>query len=217
VACFASVNARNEAYRPRLTTAHAVRLLRAVRAGAPPPAAPDPMRAYRFKDPTPFVGRFVGDGRDLIIEAKPDRVEIRAAGAVARVVPQGPDRLVTDHPALSAHGLDAVREEGVVVGYWWGETLFGRDRPRPKPASPPALRALAGVYLNRDPWVGGAVILARGDGLVAEGVGRLIDRGGWWSAEKDAGGVERLRFEAMLNGRAQRLNVSGNDLLRITV
>jgi hypothetical protein len=50
-----------------------------------------------------------------------------------------------------------------------------------------------------------------------DGVGRLIDHGGWWSAEKDPGGVERLRFDGMLGGKAQRLNVSGDDMLRIAV
>jgi hypothetical protein len=79
------------------------------------------------------------------------------------------------------------------------------------------LAALAGAYLNRDPWVGGVTILARGDQLWADGVGRLVEHGDWWSAEKDAGGVERLRFDALLNGKAQRLNVSGDDLWRVSV
>jgi hypothetical protein len=75
---------------------------------------------------------------------------------------------------------------------------------------------LAGDYLNRDPWVGGASILIRGEALWVEGAGRLIDRGDYWSLEKDPGGVERLRFEAMLGGKAQRLSVSGRDLMRVT-
>jgi hypothetical protein len=58
-------------------------------------------------------------------------------------------------------------------------------------------------------------VLARGDTLVLDGGGRLSNRGGWWTPEKDVGWVERLRFEGMLGGRATRLNVSGIDLLRL--
>jgi hypothetical protein len=217
VASFASVNARNENYRPRLTTAYAVRLMRAARTGAPLPAPPDPLGPYRFKDAARYAGTFAAaDGRSFVLADTPDGLAFKT-GSVAKALPQGPGRLITDDPAWSAHGLDALVENGKVAGFWWGETLFGRDTPRPTPASAQHLRPLAGDYLNRDPWVGGASVLVRGETLVVEGVGPIIDRGPWWSAEKDPGGVERLRFDALLNGKAQRLNVSGDDLLRLTV
>lgn len=217
VACFASVNARSDSYRPRQTTAFAVRLMRAIRAGKPLPPAPDAMAPLRFKDPAPFLGTFVGPEREVFtISARADGVRLSGLGVEARAVPQGPGRLVTDHPRFTRYGFDAVMENGKATAFWWGDTLFGRDAPRPTPTSAERLRPLAGVYLNRDPWVGRATVLARGDALVVDGVGPIIDRGGWWSAEKDIGGVERLRFEEILNGKAQRLVVSGNDLLRIT-
>jgi CubicO group peptidase (beta-lactamase class C family) len=217
VACFASVNARNGEYRPRKTTAYAVRLLRAVRAGAPLPPAPDPSAPLRFKDPSPYLGRFVSDTGEMMIESSGDRVTIRSAGAAGRVAAEDPDRLITDHPGLALYGLDAIREDGRVVGYWWGETLFGRDAPRARPAAAEALRPYAGAYLNRDPWIGGAVVFVRGDALVIDGQGGLVDHGGWWSTEKDVGGIERIRFDAMLDGKAYRMNVSGDDLWRIEV
>ena len=218
VACFASVNARIDGYRPRQTTAFAVRLLRAVREGGPLPAAPDPLSPLRFKDPAPFLGTFVGpEGESFTLSARADGVRLAGLGAEGRGVPQAPARLVTDHPKLARYGLDAVTENGKIVAFWWGGILYGRDAPRPSPPTAERLRGLDGVYLNRDPWVGGATVLARGEILIVDGLGPIVDRGGWWSAEKDVGGVERLRFEAVLNGKAQRLNVSGNDLLRITV
>jgi CubicO group peptidase (beta-lactamase class C family) len=217
VGAFASVNARNEGYRPRQTTAYAVRLMRAVRAGAPLPAAPDPLEPYRVKDPAPFLGTFRSEAFAFTLAAGASGATVEGLGATARVVPRGPDRLITDHPALADFGFDAVREGGRVVGYWHGDTLFGRDAAPPRVPPPERLAALAGAYLNRDPWVGGVTILARGDQLWADGVGRLVEHGDWWSAEKDAGGVERLRFDALLNGKAQRLNVSGDDLWRVSV
>jgi CubicO group peptidase (beta-lactamase class C family) len=218
VASFASVNARNEGYRPRLTTAYAVRLMRAARAGAALPAPPDPLGPYRLKDPARFVGTFAAaDGRSFALAESPGGLAFKSSAAVARGAPQGPARLVTDDPAFSRHGFDAVVEDGKIAGFWWGETLFGRDAPRPAPPPAERLRPLAGDYLNRDPWVGGASVLVRGEALVVEGLGPILDRGAFWSAEKDVGGVERLRFDALLNGKAQRLNVSGDDLLRLTV
>ena len=217
VACFASVNARNAGYRPRVTTAYAIRLMRAVRAGAPLPAPPDPLAPYRVKDAAAYAGVYrAGDLAITLVEG-PGGLRLESGRKVGRLTPHGPDRLVTDHPELSGFELDAVRRDGQVVALWWGETLLSRGSPSPPPATPDALRALAGAYLNRDPWVGGARVLARGDSLWVDGVGRLVERAGWWSVEKDPGGVERLRFDGMLNGRAQRLNVSGDDLLRITV
>jgi CubicO group peptidase (beta-lactamase class C family) len=217
VAAFASVNARNEGYRPRQTTAYAVRLMRAVRAGAPLPAPPDPLTPYRIKDPAPFLGTFKSDAYPITLAADSSGATVEAFGVTARVVPHGADRLITDHPRLADSGFDAVRENGRIVGYWHRDVMFGRDSAPPIMTPPERLAALRGGYLNRDPWVGGLRILARGDQLWAEGVGRLVEHGDWWSAEKDPGGIERLRFDAMLNGKAQRLNVSGDDLLRISI
>ena len=216
VACFASVNARNGEYRPRKTTAYAVRLLRAVRAGRPAPAPPEPLARSSLKASGAYLGRFVSDTGELVIEASGERVTVRSAGLAGRVIVQD-DRLITDHPALALHGLDAVRANGNVVGYWWGETLYGRNAPLARPAAGESLRPFGGVYLNRDPWVGGAAVFVRGDSLVIDGGGRLIDRGGWWSVEKDVGGVERIRFDAVIGAKAYRMNVSGADLWRVEV
>jgi CubicO group peptidase (beta-lactamase class C family) len=217
VACFASVNARLGSYRPRLTTAYAVRLMRAVRAGKPLPAPPDALGRFRVKDAPPYLGTFVSPAGGFTLSAAPVGLSVKTDDGVALAYPDGEGRFVVDHPILARHGLDAVRENGKVIGFWWGETLFGRDKPAAAPTPSPALQPMAGVYLNRDPWVGGAEILVRGDRLVMEGGGPLTDRGAWWSLDKDPGGVERLSFEAKLNGQFTRLNASGWDMLRLTV
>jgi CubicO group peptidase (beta-lactamase class C family) len=217
VAAFASVNGRMGGYRPRQTTAYAIRLMRAARAGAALPAPPDPLGPSRIKDAAPLLGRFVAaDGAAFTIGAGDDFPRFEAQGAVAPLMRAG-GMLATSHPAFARHSLDAVREGAVVAGFWWGETLFARGAAARQPTVPDRLRELAGAYLNRDPWVGSATVLARGDTLFLEAGGPLVDRGAWWSLAPDTGGVERFRFEGMLNGRATRLNASGVDLIRITV
>jgi CubicO group peptidase (beta-lactamase class C family) len=216
VGAFASVNARNGGYRPRQTTAYAVQALRAARRGEPLPSPPDPLGRYRLKDPAPLLGRWLGpDGRALAIEAGSPFPMVRTGAGAAPLYVAG--MLATPHPDLVRHGLDPVRDRGDITGLWWGETLFARGAPPTQPPVPESLRALAGTYLNRDPWNGSVTVLARGDTLVGEGVGELADRGGYWTLAKDPGGVERFRFDAVLNGRARRVNVSGTDFARIGV
>lgn len=217
IACFASVNARLGSYRPRQTTAYAIRLLRAARLGQPLPPPPDPIKPWRIKDATPYLGSFSSGHAELKLDAAPDGVIVTSGNATGKVMTIGKDRLATDHPGLSRYAFDAVRENGQVVGFWWSDQLFSRDRARPTPTRSTTLEPFAGVYLNRDPWVGRAGVHLRGDRLHLEGGGWLVERGGWWSVEDDPGGIERLRFDGMLNGKTRRLNASGADLERISV
>jgi CubicO group peptidase (beta-lactamase class C family) len=216
IGCFASVNARLGSYRPRQTTAYAMRLLRAARLGQPLPPPPDPLKSWRIKTPEAYLGSFYTSETEVVMSASPDGVVVTSGGATGKVMAIGKDRLATDHPDLSRQAFDAVRENGQVVGFWRGGELFSRDRPRPAPPTAKPLEPFAGAYLNRDPWVGQATVHIRGDRLYLEGGGPLVERGGWWTLEEDPGGVERFRFDGMLNGKARRLNVSGHDLLRIT-
>lgn len=215
VAAFASVNGRQGGYRPRQTTAYAIRLMRAVRAGGALPSPPDPWSPSRIKDAAPLVGRYVAaDGRSFSLAAGADFPVFAAVGDSEPLYRAG-ESMATPHPLFARHSLDPVMEDGRATAFWWGETLFGRDTPPAQPATPERLRALAGVYLNRDPWIGSATVLARGEALVLEGAGTLTDRGGWWALGKDAGGLERFRFDGELGGQATRFNGSGFDLLRL--
>jgi hypothetical protein len=211
LAAFASVNARIGPYRPRLTTAYAIRLMRAARAGAPLPAAPDPLAPWRFRDPTPYLGRWVApDGLTITVQpsAAGEQPKIMVGGEAEQLFRGGGGAAST---TLGRHALAPASGGGL----WWGETLLGREAPAPQPPVPERLRAFTGVYLNRNPWQGYAVILARGDQLVLESEGPIVDRGGYWTFEKDVGGLERAWFDGVLGGKATRLNVSGTDFIRL--
>ena len=217
VACFASVNARLGSYRPRQTTAYAIRLLRAARLGEPLPPPPDPLAPWRVRDAVGLAGSYYTEETEVVVRESQDGWTVTSGDATGRVLAIGRARLATDHSELSRFALDLVRKDGAVTGFWSGAELFTRDRARPAPQPSPTHRPLAGVYLNRDPWVGQADLHARGEHLYLEGGGVLVERGGWWSLEEDPGGIERFRFDGVLNGKARRLNVSGFDLQRIEV
>jgi hypothetical protein len=216
VAAFASVNARQGGYRPRATTAYAIRLMRAARAGAPLPAAPNPLAPFTIKNPAPLVGRYFAPGGAAVeVKAAADGLTLISDQGTVPLMAYG-GGLATASPAFAQHAFEPLREGTAVAGLWWGETLYSRGAARPPAPVPPGLRAIAGTYINRDPWIGAATVLARGDSLVVEGAGRLVDRGPWWSLEKDVGGVERFIFDAHIGGQATRLNASGADLIRIS-
>ena len=218
VACFASVNARLDDYRPRKATAYAVQVLRAVRAGTRLPPMPDPLAFRRIAKPGDYAGRYVAaDGRVLEVRAAATGLELVAGGARGRLEPAGTDSLGTDHPAWAVHLLQFEREHDRVVRLWWGGLLFGRDQALPQPAGAPGLLPLEGRYVAHDPWSGTADVFARGDTLVLEGAGPITLRpGGYWSPREDTGGIDRYWFEAPVGGRPSRLVFSGLDLTRIS-
>lgn len=222
VACFASVNARLDEYRPRKATAYAVSALRAARAGLPIPPAPDPLAFRRIETPADYAGRYLGpDGQVLEVRAAGAGLMLLADGAPGRLEPAGKDVLGTDHPTRATHLLlferGHERDGGKVVRLWWGPTLFGRGTALPQPAVPARLRPYEGFYRARDPWAGAASVFARGDRLTIEGLGEIVERpGGFWSVKEDEGGVDRLWFDASVEGRPSRLIFFGSDLVRIT-
>jgi CubicO group peptidase (beta-lactamase class C family) len=218
VGAFASVNCMldDELYRPRQVTRYAVQLMRAVRAGAPLPAPPDPLAPWRIAKPAQIAGDWHDGSRVLTIAADGNQVRVRLDGVDARLMARGRN-FTTDHPGLRADPLEPEREGGVIVRLWCGERAWSRQPGLAQAPPAPALRPFAGTYLNRDPWVGSAKVAVRGDHLAMVGAGRLVDRGAWWSLAEDPGGVERFRFEGKLDGRMERLNASGHDLERLTV
>ena len=65
------------------------------------------------------------------------------------------------------------------------------------------------------PWRGAIRVVARGEGLWLDGAQPLIDLGGGvWRVGADPHGAERVRFDAVVAGRPQRMNFSGVDYLR---
>jgi hypothetical protein len=217
VACFASVNGSLGDYRPRKTTAFAVQLMRAVRANAHLPAPPDPLGKLVVAKPSENAGRFVSDTGDAFeFKVQGGQLVLASGGVMGRVLQADKDSLMTDHPQWAPHVFSYVREKGKIAALWWGERLLGRDSARPQPQSSDRLRALSGTYLNRDPWVGGAVVLAQGNRLILEGGGELTEtKGGYWKLSDPPQSPERFVFDAPLNGRTFRLTQSGSDMLRI--
>jgi hypothetical protein len=218
VGAFASTNCRIGGYRPRDVTAYACELMLAARMGTAAPAAPPIHDDDRIPKAADYRGRFESvSGEAIMLRAEGDKLLAVYEGREVGVRSQGEDMALILHPRFDRLLLTFNREGGKVISAWWGDGLFAKDTPhRTAPPVPPELAAKAGYYVNNDPWTGSFRVIARADGLYLDGVDPLIPLpDGSYRVGKDVAGCERVRFEAPLDGRPQRLVVSGVDHTRM--
>lgn len=194
----------------RLVADYALALARATRAGGPIPAPPadDP------PDVSPYLGRY---GPITVTPAGIETADGR--GIFAK---QEGDAFATDHPdlcrTLVRFGRTGDRVDHIMVGDKWypGEGYSG---PAEFP-HPPEWCAYPGLYRSHNPWnLAYRLTLCRGE-LAAEqhdyGRIRLLPAAdGSFAWDTPAGPVpERFRFDTLVDGRAQRLDVGGCRLYR---
>lgn len=212
---FASVNITGFlGYRPRKVTAYGVQLARALATGAPLP--PLPSAALESPKGPDFTGRWVGPGIVFDLVQQADGLVLRAEEGPGRLKPAGPRSFLTDHPRFHPHLLAFEGEAGVASRLWWGDVLLARDAAPDQPAKDPGLARFAGRYWSNDPWVGEASFVVQGNRLVQEGMGPLVRHadGSWRYADPDHV-TERVWFDSLVNGRAQRASLSGEPLIRL--
>ncbi len=217
VGAFASVNARAEDdYRPREVTAYAIRLMRAVREGRPLPAPPPIPSATKIDNPRDLAGRYrthAGEVADLAVAG--DGLALVHAGVTRALQPAGEGVFTAVGPGDETFGLVIQRAGAGAVSVAWGEAVFTPDGAATA-ATPPELARLAGVYDSNIPWTGQVEVVARAGGLWLGGTTPLVALpDGGFRIGLEPWSPERARFDGDLNGRPQRLNVSGVDFVRV--
>ena len=219
VGAFASTNVGLVPYRPRDITAFACARLREVVEGGPKGApAPAPPKG---PDVDAYLGRFVSqDGPALTVSAAGRGISARIGDEVLSMEAYEPDAFISTAPEATAHPLVFRRTDKSVVRAWWNGVEFVRavaDRPIAafSPKTPAALAALTGFYGCDDPWHGSLRVTAQGEALFVDDVTplTLLADGSWRVGEKDWS-PERLRFDAVIDGRPSRAIASGVDHLR---
>jgi CubicO group peptidase (beta-lactamase class C family) len=220
VGAFASTNARIGSYRPRDVTAYACELMLAARQGGTAPAPPKIHYDDRIETAADYAGRYeTAAGEAIVLAAEGDtlRLTYPKDGRTVTLRDQGDDAFLVPHPRFERALLVFKREDGKPAFAWWNETLFAKDpAKRTPPPTPPDLAALAGLYVNNDPWADSFQVVARPDGLWLDGVEPLTPLAdGLYRVGKAAWGCERVQFEAPLDGRPQRLIFSGVDHMRM--
>ncbi|HMA51177.1 MAG TPA: serine hydrolase domain-containing protein [Magnetospirillaceae bacterium] len=217
VGAFASVNARAEdSYRPRAVTAYAVRLMRAVREGKPLPAPQDIPSATKVDESKSLAGTYrSADGRSVELVPAGDGLALRAGGGLLPLQNGGEGNFIVAGPGDETSGLHLDIDKGKVRSVGWRSSLYTADGSAPA-AVPEALKRCAGLYDGGNPWVGMMEVVARPDGLWLGGTTPLVALpDGSFRVGADAWGPERVRFDLEIDGRPQRMTLSGADMLRV--
>jgi hypothetical protein len=129
--------------------------------------------------------------------------------------------LIVQHPDFDRFPFHFEREQkeggrAISVGHgarWWTAGGYTGERTFQYPG---AWRAFIGHYRNEDPWVGSMRVVMRQGKLWVGGTAplRRIDETTFRFAEPEHN-PEWVQFLDVVNGRAQRVKVSGYDLWRV--
>jgi CubicO group peptidase (beta-lactamase class C family) len=218
IAAFASVNAGLRGYRPVAVTNYAIKLLSAASHNQelPPIPAPPPPPT-RITNAVDYAGTYNGadrsklsliaEGEQLILNHKNRRVVLEQAGR---------DRFFVKDPDFEMFLLGFGRVDNSVVEAFHGTSWWTNDRyTGPKEFSyPTTWDAFTGGYRSDSPWYGSLRVLIRKGRLLIDGEQPLAEvTSGVFRVDGNDNG-ERIIFDNVVNGKAQRLNLSGIDFYR---
>jgi CubicO group peptidase (beta-lactamase class C family) len=221
LAAFASTNCRLDEYRPNEIVAFALEVMRAKNTGKPLPELP------AADDPSviPNAAEYAGEyglhvrayGNELYITLSVD-----VSGALLRV---GPDTFacqptrVGPGPAepLPPHLVRFGRQDGKVVemfldGFWYPGKNYSGPRTFDYPKE---WDAFAGEYQNNDPWFGRSRVVVSKGQLTMDGAVLVPLGGNLFRVGEESYSPERASFDVIAEGKAMRMNFSGQDFNRV--
>jgi CubicO group peptidase (beta-lactamase class C family) len=223
VGAFASINAM-QGYRPNPVAQYAIQLMRAQRASKPLPAQPPVKSATDAENASDYAGTFqssdgktlvfVAEGRQLFLQYQQQRIPLEKAGDGNFVAPH-PD---FSHFVLAFGRSDAKNSRSPVVEVGKGSDWYiksGYSGPKAF-AYPKEWDAFVGHYRNENNWIGSMRIALRKGQLLVDGVTALAPQiDGKFRTQSDEADTEWISFHDVVDGHAQRVKFSGEDLWRV--
>jgi CubicO group peptidase (beta-lactamase class C family) len=214
VAAFASSNVGGLNYRPRDITTYACELFRTARDGGTAPTRK--LTRPSLEHAERFAGVFTAaNGDHFEVRAAGDQINLRHNGQETDMQFAGGAFACAD-PAFAVSGLVFDIENDHAIRAWANDVEYIANPAQGyKPPASAELRALAGRYDNDDRWWGPATLIAR-DGKLwvgnTDALTPLAD--GSWRLGGDDWSPERVRFDAVVNGRPTRMLYSGLPFVR---
>ena len=209
----------------------ALRCLAAAAGGGELPSVPGDADPHHVDQPDAFVGTYEDEMGAIDISAEGARLIVvvrgarEARGVRAALEPVGDDAFGVDDPELELEPITFLREGGVVMSAFWGSRWLrasgARERPRTRP--PEQWNALTGRYVSWNPWAPSFRVLVRGHELWLCFTGEAIDGGGERRLDPlvdgsfrfgDEWSPDRVRFDMVVDGRAQRATFDGAPYYR---
>jgi hypothetical protein len=222
VGAFASINAM-QGYRPNPVAQYVLQLMRAQRAGKSFPAMPALDPPTKVENAAQYAGsyrsadgrslEFVADGNNLFLVHQGKRVPLESGGETFTVLHPDFDRF-----PLVFGRADEKDPKSAVVEAAWGNDWYTNDKysgPR-QFDHPKEWDSYLGHYRNENPWIGSTHIVIRKGKLMMDGVVPLEAAGdGSFNLRDEDKSPEWVRFGEIVNGKAMRLKLSGEDLWRV--
>ena len=178
---------------------------------------PSPIRSPSV-DAADYEGFYAGEAGRLELVAEGDRLFLAGVTSEPLEPRSSPGRFLVDHPIFALFLLDFRRADGRVVEAVHGGNVYRREGAAATgpPATPPEWSAYPGHYRAYNPWyleLPCRSARGRADrdlpvGLgvaagAASGRGFRLGSEEWWP--------ERLRFDAIVDGAAQRVDVERRE------
>ncbi len=205
----------------RAVAAYALDCVVAALEGVPLPEVPVIPAADAVEDVGTYEGTFVGEGRTLRLRPDGDGVLLQAGPVGVRLERLGA-ALIAPHPALERFPLVIERDDdGAVVALGHGPTRYVREGV--DAIASDALNgwsALVGAYRGESPWMPLLRVYVRAGSLYlqvpveGETEVQLHPLADGMFAIRLADSPERVRFDQMVEDKAQRLTWSGASWYR---
>ncbi|WP_375201061.1 serine hydrolase domain-containing protein [Hyphococcus sp.] len=213
VACFASSNIHYaHGYRPRDVSLLGCDLLRAAQEATVFPEA-KPTKPV-VENPEQLAGRYTAESGDSFeIVAIDGGVALRRDGSVVSMQSVGGNYFACADKAFEITGLDFEMKDDAVARVWAGNVEYLADPATGYLPVDEDLKALEGLYDSDDRWALPSRVFARGDTLAVKSAnyGNMLVRAdnGGWRFDGDEQSAEWVRFDNIVNGKAERVVGSG--------
>ncbi|MEQ9586708.1 MAG: serine hydrolase domain-containing protein [Parvibaculaceae bacterium] len=218
VACFASTNVNGDHnYRPRDVTHYGCELLRSLKEGVAFPEA-TPSKPV-IKCPPTYVGVFSAQNGDHfeVVEHNDGLAAVRD-GYRFKITPVGDHNFACSHSMFELAGIDFDVADGAAIRAWVGGIEFLANPSLGFKKASTQRRLFEGFYANDDVWDLPSRVFMRGEKMCMKSGNNIFylkqSKNGDWRSDQDQYSAERVRFDHPIDGRYQRLNISGRILMR---
>jgi hypothetical protein len=178
------------------------------------PEVPDPPDPYRVEGGAAYEGRYSDEEGEVVVSGSGGGLVLETDGRRASLVPDLPDVFVVDDPALERFPIRFVREGARMGGASWGPRWLHERSAGPIPlVHPDSWSRYPGRYASWNPWAPGFRVFLRraelwlaftGDASDADGERRLTELADGWFRVGPEWSPDRVRFDAVIDGKATR-------------
>jgi CubicO group peptidase (beta-lactamase class C family) len=224
VGAFASINAM-QGYRPNPVAQYAVQLMRAQRSSQSLPNRPTLRPATETENAGDFAGTFqsADAGKSLTFVAEGKELSLQHQGQRVALENQGEGSFIALHPDWSRFALvfgraEAKDPKSPVVEVGWGNDWYVSKSYKGAKTfeHPKEWDAYVGHYRNENNWIGSLHITMRKGVLLADGTQPLqAAQDQRFRMGSDEADTEWIQFHDVVEGRAMRIKLSGEDLWRV--